>query len=114
MNPTSIYQAQGAFCGEAIGKFDIQYKSIIDNLKNFIDSEKDFKNFCIDKYFKSQLVNQFKHCFLALSLIRNLNQICTCANRNTYFSKKTNFWNNLKEEVGNGQCYPANSLDKLP
>ena len=23
-NPTNIYQAQGAFCGEAIGKFDVQ------------------------------------------------------------------------------------------
>ena len=35
-NPTSIYQAQGAFCGEAIGKFDFKYKSIIDNLKNLL------------------------------------------------------------------------------
>ena len=23
-NPTNIYQAQGAFCGEAIDKFDVQ------------------------------------------------------------------------------------------
>ena len=44
-NPTSIYQAQGAFCGEAIVKFDVKYKSIIDNLNKFINSEKDFKNF---------------------------------------------------------------------
>ena len=31
-NPTSIYQAQGAFCGETIVKFDLKYKSIMNNL----------------------------------------------------------------------------------
>ena len=101
MNLTSIYQAQGAFCGEAIGKFDVQYKSIIDNLKNFINSEKDCKNFEWTNIFKSQLVKQFIHHFFNLSLIRNLNQICACANRNAYFSEKTNFRNSLKKEVGN-------------
>ena len=35
-NPTSIYQAQGAFFGETIGKFDVKYKSIMDNLKNLL------------------------------------------------------------------------------
>ena len=31
-NLTSIYQAQGAFCGEGIVKFYVKYKSIMDNL----------------------------------------------------------------------------------
>ena len=39
-NPTSIYQAQGAFCGEAIGKFDVKYKIIIDNLKNLLTQKR--------------------------------------------------------------------------
>ena len=74
-NVTSIYQAQGAFCGEAIGKFDVKYKSICNRqFKKYIN-KKDFKNFDLTNIFKSQLVNQYKHRFLALSLIRKLNQI---------------------------------------
>jgi len=38
-NPTSIYQAQGAFCGEAIGKFYVNYRQF----KEFINTKRIIK-----------------------------------------------------------------------